>query len=228
MGYMILSLSASLTFGSDQRVPQLDLLCPSHVNESDTFAITVTIHGSPVDNVTVTFIDQTNLTNSSGQATLRAPRVPPHENSTFLLSVSKQGYNATTCRINVTNVPQLFPVVTTSSLIEESEFVITVIDDQGRIVDNATLLFLNKQYWSDKNGNVILTAPCVNNSQLFSITALKSGFLEYTISITVSPSISTPHIIGFYVVIGICLFIVVLSLSILIYKYKEKKRINRY
>ena len=75
------------------------------------------------------------------------------------------------------------------------------MDDEGRVVYNATIAFNGKEYLSSINGTVTLTTPSVNKSKAYIISATKPGYIDYSIIITVYPSLSPENLVGFFIVI---------------------------
>ena len=205
----------------------LSIIVPSQINESFPFSVTIKSNNVSIANVTVTFNGNINRTNSFGIVGFTAPRVLPDGDNTYTIVAVKDGYNATVVNITVANVPQVFPDVMSSNIVEETIFIVTVIDDEGRIIDNSTIVFNGKTYLSSVNGTVSLTAPSVNKSKAFVISAIKQGYIEYSIFITVYPDLSPENLIGFFVFIFICILIVIMTFIIMLRKYLKRKRINR-
>jgi len=58
-----------------------------------------------------------------------------------------------------------------------------------------------KEYLSSINGTVTLTTPSVNKSKAYIISATKPGYMDYSIIITVYPSLSPENLVGFFIVI---------------------------
>ena len=191
------------------------------------FHITITSNNTPVENVTVTFNGETNMTNSSGIVGFIAPRVSADTNHFYPIKASKEGYNTSTDTITVQNVPQVLPTVDVPGITENTSFIVTTFDDQGRIVSNVTILFNEKEYRTASDGTVRLTAPLVNKSKVFQISAQKPGYIDFSIAVTIYPSISSENFIGFIIVIIICASIIVATFIIMIRKYLKRKRINR-
>ena len=104
----------------------------------------------------------------------------------------------------------------------------TVYDDEGGIVNNVTIMFNNIEYISNLNGTVEITTPSVNKTKTYIISSTKQGYIDNSIIITVYPALSSENLIGFYIVIGICILIVVTIVIIMLRKYFKKKRINRF
>ena len=213
---------------ADEDPLELSVICASKVNESYPFIVTVKVNNISIANATVTFNEDAKLTNLFGEVTFYAPRVVPDQNNTYNISVFKEGYKTTTITISVVNVPQLFPMAFSSNIKEETEFVVAVEDDEGKLVNNATITFNSKKYQTDINGTITLTTPSVNKSKLYIINVTKSGYIDNSIFVIIYPNPSKENIFGSFVVIGICIFIAVLSIAILIGKHLRRKRINRY
>jgi len=142
--FLVLAPSTIIT--SSQTHPELLVLCPSEANEDSVFLVTIKSGTIFITNATVTFNGETTLTNATGKVTFQAPRVVPDVNNTFTITASKEGYNTMSCFITILNVPQLFPTIPSTYLTEYTTFVVTVVDEQGRPIKNATITYENKEY----------------------------------------------------------------------------------
>ena len=174
------------------------------------------------------FNGKTNKTDSSGVAGFSAPRVTPNEDNVYTIVAFKEGYNRTSLDVIVANVPQLFLMASPSNIVEKTSFVVTVVDDDGGLIDNASITFDNDKYLSCSNGTVNLPAPSVNKSKVYVISANKQGYIDNSILITIYPLLSAENIIGFFIVIGICIAIISAVVIIMVRKYLKRKRINRW
>ena len=65
---LLLFLSPQTVSAEDESFTDLSIICPSHVNESFSFNVTIKSNNIPFDNVTVTFDGKTNRTDSFGAA----------------------------------------------------------------------------------------------------------------------------------------------------------------
>jgi len=203
--FTILFFLSSMRVHADEEFYQdLSIIVPSQVNESFLFSVTIKSNNVSLANVTVTFNGKINRSDSFGIAGFTAPRVLPDGDNTYTIIAFKDGYNETVVDITVVNVPQVFPGVMSSNIVEKAIFIVTVIDDEGRIIDNTTIVFNGKEYLSSVNGTVSLTTPSVNKSKAFVISATKLGYIDYSIFITVYPDLSPENLIGFFIVIFIC------------------------
>ncbi len=220
-------LSPYTTEALDENSSDLSIICPSQVNESYPFVITIKSNNISIDNVTVIFNGGENLTNSAGRVIFYAPRVLPDENNTYNITASKEGHNSTTISITVANVPQLFPTVISSTIDEGTDFVVTVSDDEGRLVDNATIIFNDKSYKTDINGTITLTAPSLNRTEEYTINATKPGYIDNSILIRIIPGPSQENLLGFYISVLILIFIAILVVVLLIMKHLKRRRINQ-
>ncbi len=224
---VLMFLSLQVVSAEDESFKDLAIIYPLQVNESYPFNITIKSTNVPLDNVTVTFDGKTYKTDSLGIADFVAPRVLPDGENTYVLVALKEGYNATIVNITVVNIPQVLPTVRTLNIAEKTSFVVTAMDDEGGVVYNATIAFNGKEYRSSIDGTVTLTTPSVNKSKAYLISTQKYGYIDYSIVITVYPSLSPENIVGFLIVIVICTLIVVITLIIMLRKYLRRKRINR-
>jgi hypothetical protein len=220
-------LSPQTVSAEDESFMDLSIIYPLQVNESFSFNVAIKSNNVSLDNVTVTFDGKINRTNSLGIAGFVAPRVLPDGENIYAIIALKEGYNATIVNITVVNVLQVLPTVSTLNLAEETSFVVTAMDDEGRVVYNATIAFNGKEYLSSINGAVTLATPSVNKSKAYIISATKPGYIDYSIVITVYPSLSPENLVGFFIVIIICILIVIVTFIIMLRKYLRRKRINR-
>ena len=220
-------LSSPKVFAEEEILQDLSIICPFKVNESFTFDVTIKSNNLSLANATVIFNGKINITNTFGKVSFTAPRVLPEEDNTYSINALKDGYNKNIVNITVVNVPQVFPNIKSLNIVEKTIFIVSVIDDEGRIIDNATITFNGKEYFINVNGTVSLTAPSVNKSKVFVISANKLGYIDYSIFITIYPDLSPENLIGFFIVIFICILIVVLTVIIMLRKYLKRKRINR-
>ena len=220
-------MSSLIVKSQDTPLMDLSIECPSQVNESFEFNITIISNNIVVDNVTVIFDGKRGVTNSEGIAKFFAPRVLPDGDNLYNITAFKKGYNTTKYQIKVLNIPQLHIDIKSYNIAENTFFQLTVVDDVGKIVDNANITFNNKEYISNANGTSTLFTPSVNKTYLSVITVEKPGYINNSILITVYPDISYENIIGFYMVITICIVILISIFLIMYLKYLKKKRINR-
>jgi hypothetical protein len=224
---MVFLLTPVQQGGSATTLLELSIQCSSEVNEKAFFTVNITSQNTSLANATVTFIEETSLTNTQGIVTFQAPRVVLDENNTYTIAASKEGYNTTTMSITVLNVPQLFATVASSYLTENTTFIVTVVDEQGRIIENATIMFERTEYTTDENGTVTLQTPLVWKSETYFINVTKSGYFSNALPIVVSPRPSSENLLGFLIFIGICFIMVIASLAILISRHLKRRRINR-
>jgi hypothetical protein len=224
---MVFLLTPVQQGGSATTLLELSIQCSSEVNEKAFFTVNITSQNTSLANATVTFIEETSLTNTQGIVTFQAPRVVLDENNSYTITASKEGYNTTTMSITVLNVPQLFATVASSYLTENTSFIVTVVDEQGRIIDNATIMFERTEYTTGENGTVTLLTPQVWKSETYFINVTKSGYLPNDLPIVVSPRPTPENLLGFLILIGICFIIVIASLAILISRHLKRRRINR-
>jgi hypothetical protein len=208
-------------------VPSLTITAPSQVNESSSFTVTVTSKNVSVANATVMFNGVSNLTNKTGKITFQAVRVSSIGNHTFTITATKDGYTSANTTINILNVPQLLPSVASNYITENTAFLLTVFDDEGRNIRNVTVTYQNKGYKTDSNGTVLLLTPPVRKSETYRISAAKPGYLSNYIPIVVSPRPSQENLLGILILVGVCFVTVVVSISLVIGQIIKRRRINR-
>ncbi len=211
----------------DADLPILHIICPSKVNESYEFSVTIKSDNQNLKNVSVFFNEEEKITNDLGMTRFTAPRINYANKSTFTIYASKDGYNSTTKEINVTDIPQIFLGVESSGIFENTTFNVDIIDEEGKSIENVSIFFNRKSYISDQNGTIELKAPDVNKSKVFYINASRHGYINNSILIIVSPQASDQNILGLYIGIISFLFIAIAPIIILIIRYFRKKKINR-
>jgi len=207
--------------------PELQIVCIPQVNESAVFEVTVKSGILSIDNATVMFNGHTNVTNGTGVVTFRAPQVIPDANNTFIITALKEGYLSTNWSIRILNIPQLFPTVPSSVLLENTTFIVTVLNDEGIPVENVTLIFEHNNYTTDPNGIVRLTTPVVQKTKTSVLSVKKQGYLPNTLSLQISPRPTQEDIFGVRFLLGICAAVVIVSIALITYKYLKGRQINR-
>ena len=173
--------------------PALVITCPPIVNESAVFTCTITSNGSAIDNVTVEFDGNINLTNSLGQVQFTASRVLPYRDNNFTIIASKHGYLQNSTNISILDVPQVLPSVMSSNIVENTTFVVTVVDDEGVVVENVTITYLQQEYFTDVNGRVTLKTPCVNKTHVVNIERDKKA-ITYNGGVAYFPYLDTTFV----------------------------------
>lgn len=213
---------------SQNTSPQsLEIQTVSTINESYFFTVLVTSQNNAVENATVSFNGITNITDSFGVAGFTAPRVSSNHSNIFQITASKTGYLSNTTSISVVFVPQLFPFVASAAVTENTYFVVTTFDENGLVIENVTILFDEQLFITDENGEISLLAPWVSKAKQYLITASKPGYLNYSITITINPSLTFENIIGLFFIIAICIGLIFVTFYIVLKKYMKAKRINK-
>ena len=222
-----LVLFSGISYGSPDTLQNLMIIGRETVNESSSFFVTIQYDGSPVSNVTVRMNGQINLTNEEGTAWFIAPRVLPDENKTLLINATKEGYNSSSISVLVQNIPQLFPTLSQSNIEESTNFTLTILDDQGQLVPNASIIFNDQSYHSDANGTATLLSPSVDSSSEYFINVSKTGYLKNSISLKVVPKPTLENILGIYLAIITVIIIISLTGIVVIARYFRRKQINK-
>lgn len=224
---MMLMLTNSSVSQTPSTPPILEIQTVSQINESYFFTILITSQMNPIENVTVFFNGGTNITNSLGIVGFTAPRVSFNQSNIYQITASKTGYISNTTNITVVFVPQLFPFVDSAVVTENTWFVVKTFDESGQIIDNVTIFFDDELFFTDENGFISLLAPSVSKANQYTITASKSGYLNYSIVITVNPGLTMENIIGFVFIVIIFIGLILVTFYIVIKKYLKVKRINK-
>lgn len=168
----------------DVILPDLTVNAAVSVNERDTFTVTITDLGSPVDGVDVLFNSTTLTTNAQGQVTFTAPAVVV--DSSFSITANKQGYNEGTDSINVLQVAESLSLSHPANVQEETNFVVVVTNNFGDLVENATVSFNSQNYVSNAIGEVTIPAPEVTTDSSYSVFASKPGNASASSTLTVT------------------------------------------
>lgn len=88
-------------------LPELNIDAPSSVVEGVTFSVKVNSSGTPIENVTVEFIEEIYFTDENGEVELIAPQV---ENDTkYLITANKVGYHGDSVWITVLDQDEVEP-----------------------------------------------------------------------------------------------------------------------
>jgi eukaryotic-like serine/threonine-protein kinase len=136
------------------------IAAPSSVIEGESFTVTITVDGTPVDNAAVLFSTATSTTDTNGVVTLTSPSVS--HDTQYTITVSHEGYSTATKTITVLHQPEqsgdrgwVFGVVysTTGDPLEGATVCIllssdetgatrqcTLTDNQGRYNSKPTLI----------------------------------------------------------------------------------------
>jgi hypothetical protein len=207
--------------------PTLEIQTVSQINESYFFTIMITSQMNPIENVNVSFNGRINITNSLGIVGFTAPRVSLNQSNLYQITASKTGYISNTTDITVVFVPQLFPFVDSAAVTENTWFIVQTFDESGQIIDNVTIFFDDELFFTDENGFISLFAPSVSKANQYTITASKPGYLNYSIVITVNPSLTVENIIGFVFIVIIFIGLILVTFYVVIKKYFKVKRINK-
>jgi len=159
----------------------LELDSPSSVEEHEIFTITVSSDGFPMSDITVTLSTEPNIissiqtTNQQGIVTFTAPDVS--ENTPYIISASKEGYDSINAEITILDTPLLeleeLTLVSPSNVDEEESFQITVSSDSTAISD-VSISFNENIYFTDTQGIAPLIAPEVEEDIIYLITASKT------------------------------------------------------
>lgn len=194
--------------------------------------VTATDLNDPLTNVTVTFPWGTNITTSkepilpitSLQYQLYAP--------TFTISAAKEGYLTVQKTFLVSN--QKLSLDLPSTIKEQNSFTITVYDEEGNTLKSATILFSDGtdvlyEQTTDSKGQVKITAPIVNETTQFSVSATKTGYQPVTTSISITNRIADEgnQLVSFFIEMGPILFSiisVILAVGFVEYRNRQKNR----
>ena len=160
---------------------QLLISTSSAVLERDTFTVTVTANDEPIEDVSVTFNENTLNTNANGKVTFIAPDVD--QNTDFSIIATKDNYQQATSTILVTNKQSL--LITAPSSVPESEPFDVLITAEGMPIEQAEVIFNAVTMYTDNEGKATFTAPQVTMHSVYLITATHIDYEEDITFITV-------------------------------------------
>jgi hypothetical protein len=164
----------------------------SPVLEQQSFDVTVTSDGKPVEDAIVSFADNEYQTDSSGVASIVAPLVS--SNQSFNINSSKTGYFSSDGSILVVDDSSYdgsLKIVCSSILNESENYNVYVKTMEDNPVDNALVEFNNENYYTDSSGRVLLTMPYVSSDTNYDISADKNKYLPAEKTITVKNTVLT-------------------------------------
>jgi len=163
---------------------RLMISAPDSVSENEDFDIIITTNLGVVENVEITFNQETYTTNSEGKVTITAPNVD--ENTNFEILATLEGYTNESETITVEDVISSIALVITMpfEVIENANFTVMVTANSEEISD-VTITFNENSYTTDSNGEVIILAPSIQEDTEYELTATKEGYLPDNSTITV-------------------------------------------
>ncbi len=195
--------------------------------------VTTIDHNDPLYNVSVFFpwgtetttIQQPILSITSLQYQLYAP--------TFTITASKEGYLSVQKTFLVSN--QKISLDSPGIIKEQNTFLVTVTDQEGQPLKSVTLIFSNEtdvlfEQNTDSSGQVKFTAPTVDTTTTYSISASKTGYQPVTTSISVLNRIADAEnqYVSFIMEFGpILLSILAVVAAVWFVDYRNKQRYKR-
>jgi hypothetical protein len=222
--FLLIFVFVSTFSGAEDTLPTLTIVAPSQVNETESFDVMVLSNGIPVENANVTFYEQSKKTNSSGMVRFAAPSVLPDTNNTYNITVSKVGYISNQTSIKILNIPQLYLHVlgTLDGRVFTKLIYVTVIDDSGNLIENATITLNNESYTTDKYGNVTIITPNFKTQMSILIFVQKIGYKSDSSLITIYPMDQDvfPDVICY----TIFLFIIIIIILFIWFVIKKGKK----
>jgi hypothetical protein len=170
--------------------PQLIIHTSSSAVEGTTFWVTITANETLIQSATVTFNDNTYLTNSEGKTQLTAPLV--EHDSTFSITATKQGYQSATAPITITNQGNIVEtgwiygnVVNTSNASIGDVNVCVILSYENNVITS-------KCTSTDNNGTYNISV----SPGTYAIQAKKEGYATYTVN-AVTVQKNTGHEVNF-------------------------------
>ena len=147
----------------------------------------------PLQDVTVAFNLEEKLTDINGMVSFVAPNVT--SDTFYPIEASKYGYLPATASIEVLNLDgsdgsssKKLTVHVVKKILESEEFTITVKNDQGNLISDARVNFMDTYYYTDFKGEVAVTAPDVSWDETKDIVVTKSGYDSASAEITIKNS----------------------------------------
>jgi len=183
-GYLSAEVSIAVLDVTLPVEPQLVISAPSSVVEESSFQITITANGLPIEGVTVSFMGITYYSMSDGIVNLMP--LSADSDTNYLISISKLGYLSAEVSIAVLDVPAStepqLAISAPSSVIEESSFQITITANDLP-VENVLISFSGETYYTNNEGNAMLSTPPVEKDTEYIITASLTNYLTNTLLI---------------------------------------------
>jgi len=167
---------------------QLDVIAlPSPVTEESIFTVTVKEEstGFVVVGADVLFDGHIQQTNANGRVTFTAPEV--EENTSYPITATHDNaLGSTTIIVLNSPEPPKLVIIANFTVIERDPFTVTVKGESTEdAVAGVDVTFDGETNQTDANGQVNFTAPEVDESTIYTITATLGGYQEGTAMITV-------------------------------------------
>jgi len=143
----------------------------------------------PVSGVTITFGDDTKITDVKGEVTFEVPD-PRVESIVWMITAEKQGYQEAEKSVTLMKIFEIIILGPNTDIATGSIFTATIIV-KGNVLAGATVTFEDQTAVSDANGKVTLTAPDKNGS--YTVMATLEGYQDGILAIIVdSESYNVP------------------------------------
>jgi hypothetical protein len=155
---------------------EMRIYSDASVNEGGTFTVTAKLGDTLITDTIVTFtFAGESKTTSTGTVEFTVPSVP--DSLDYRIDATAEGYTSASTTIKVINIPQLGIVIsTTADITTNSQFDVTIADDQGSAIIGATITINGVTYTSGAGGRVTITAPA--SAGTYEITVTKPGFAD--------------------------------------------------
>jgi hypothetical protein len=159
------------------------------INESTRFYVSVRDESSfPLEKVTATLNSEEKVTGENGTIYFKAPNVTT--DAFYTLKAIKFGYIPATVSIQVLNLDgdltsRKIEIFIVPLIMENDEFIITIRNEQGDLLPDARVTFMDTTLTTDYKGTVTFTAPDVNWDRVQEILVSKSGFESTSAEITI-------------------------------------------
>jgi len=186
-------------------------LSKSIIYQGENLTILIKSDDSSVEGVTVTFGEQSKVTDQNGKVLFMVPD-PTIQSAVFTIIAEKTGFEKAEKTITVIKVYKI-QILGPEKVEGGSEFSISIIGN-GRPLAGATIVFRNKSMLSDADGKVMLSAP--TDKGTYELKAMYEGFQDGSYDIKVIQA-SIP---GFEIFIFIAAAIIVGSILLLLKKKK--------
>ena len=158
-------------------------LSKSPIKQGETLTVTVTTGTSPVSGVTVTFGENTEVTNSNGVASFTVPD-PGVESAIYTVTAEKNGYVTKEKSLTVIKVYELSATATVGD--NGMVTVNAILIGKGAAV-GATIEFNGETETTDINGKATFTAPAVSEDTDYTATVTYDSYTA-TATVTISPT----------------------------------------
>jgi len=170
-----------------RNMSQLVIHAPSSILEGQMFLVLITDqHNQSIRNASVMFLNHTYYTNENGQVWLTAPMVDETLDTEIYAWAFE--YLPDSVSITIINEMEQLVIHAPASVLAGEDFLVIVGANCNESVANASITTgwtMNETFYTDENGELILSAPLVEYPLYSWIKAEKDGYLSDLVWITI-------------------------------------------